>query len=56
MYVYRISNLAVPYTVGFFAPDGSWVPESDYEHREEAAHRVHYLNGGNLAPYPSRRP
>ena len=36
----------VLYTVGFYKPDGKWVAESDHTDREEAAKRVHYLNGG----------
>ena len=35
------------FTVGFYAPDGEWMPESDHSTRTEAAERVHYLNGGN---------
>ena len=34
------------YTVGFYTPDGKFVSESDHATREEAASRVHYLNGG----------
>ena len=34
------------WTVGFYKPDGSFEPEGDYVIREEAAARVHYLNGG----------
>lgn len=33
------------FTVGFYDPNGRWVPESDYADREEAAERVNYLNG-----------
>ncbi len=33
------------YTVGFYAPNGKWEPESDHSDREEAAKRVAYLNG-----------
>jgi hypothetical protein len=33
------------WTVGFYTPDGKWEPESDHENSEEAAKRVHYLNG-----------
>lgn len=33
------------YTVGFYEPSGKWVPESDHSDRDEAAKRVHYLNG-----------
>lgn len=34
------------YTVGFYDPNGKWHPDSDYANREEAANRVHHLNGG----------
>jgi len=34
------------WTVGFYDPNGEWHPESDHSDREEAAKRVHYLNGG----------
>ena len=34
------------YTVGFYDPDGKFVPDSDHEDREEAAKRVRFLNGG----------
>ena len=34
------------WTVGHYDPDGGWHPDSDYNDREEAARRVHYLNGG----------
>ncbi len=36
------------WTVGFYAPDGEWHPDSDHDNREEAAERVHYLNGGGV--------
>lgn len=45
-YVYLKSEQGV-WTVGFYLPDGEWYPESDYNSSEEAAKRVHYLNGGN---------
>lgn len=35
------------YTVGFFDPDGQFVPESDHDNHLDAAMRVNYLNGGN---------
>jgi hypothetical protein len=35
------------WTVGFYTPEGKWVAESDHSNAEEAAKRVHYLNGGN---------
>lgn len=34
------------FTVGFYDPRGKWHPDSDHESRDEAAARVHYLNGG----------
>ena len=34
-------------TVGFYDPDGEWIAESDWGSAEEAAERVHYLNGGH---------
>ena len=43
MYVYIKSEPNL-YTVGFYKPDGTWEPESDYENREDAANRVHWLN------------
>ncbi len=45
MYVYLRSEPGL-YTVGYYAPDGQWMPESDYNSIDEAAKRVHYLNGG----------
>ena len=38
------------WTVGFYAPDGKWNPESDYNVQEEAAQRTARLNGGASAP------
>jgi len=34
------------WTVGFYDPKGGWVPESDHRDKEDAARRVHWLNGG----------
>jgi len=36
------------WTVGFYAPDGTWHPESDHGSPEEAAERVTRLNGGEV--------
>ena len=44
-YIYIESEKGL-WTVGFYKPDGKFVPESDHDSREEAAARVHYLNGG----------
>lgn len=35
------------WTVGFYDPNDTWEPESDHGSREEAARRVHWLNGGS---------
>lgn len=45
-YVYTKTGPGV-YTVGFYDPSGDWFPESSYNSIEEAAKRVHWLNGGN---------
>lgn len=37
------------WTVGFYTPDGVWKPESDHDSKEEAAKRVHWLNGGKAS-------
>lgn len=34
------------WTVGFYDPDGKWIAESDHGRANDAAERVHYLNGG----------
>jgi len=46
-YAYTQSERTL-WTVGFYAPDGTWFAESDWPTPEEAAERVHWLNGGNL--------
>jgi hypothetical protein len=52
MYVYIQTEPGL-YTVGFYAPDGTWHPDSDHGSREEAAERVHYLNGGKRRTEPA---
>jgi hypothetical protein len=50
MYVYieQYGNDSPPlYTVGFYAPDGKFHPESDFASADDAAWRVHFLNGGS---------
>ena len=44
MWVYIMSEPGL-WTVGFYAPDGSWHTDSDWNAREDARERVHYLNG-----------
>ena len=46
-YVYIQSEKTL-WTVGFYKADGKWYSESDWESKEQAATRVHYLNGGAL--------
>lgn len=47
MYVYRLTERNPHlYTVGFYAPDGTWHPESDHGSEKEAEERVVLLNGG----------
>lgn len=45
VYVYIRSEPSL-WTVGFYGPDGKWEPESDHASPDDAAARVHYLNGG----------
>ncbi len=44
MYVYFRSESNL-WTVGFYTPQGQWIAESDHSTAEEAANRVHWLNG-----------
>jgi hypothetical protein len=46
MYVYIKSEPGL-WTVGFYKPDGEWMPESDQTSEADAAWRVHFLNGGS---------
>jgi hypothetical protein len=34
------------WTVGHYSPSGEWRAESDHDNPQEAAARVHHLNGG----------
>jgi hypothetical protein len=36
------------WTVGYYDPSGKWHPESDHGTSDEAANRVHWLNGGDI--------
>lgn len=44
MWVFRL--IAWMFAVGFFTPDREWVEDERFPTRNEAALRVHYLNGG----------
>ena len=46
MYVYIQTECGL-WTVGFYDTQGTWHPESDYDDKERAAERVHFLNGGS---------
>jgi len=46
MYVYIESEKGL-WTVGFYDPQGKFHPENDFNDRDDAANRVHFLNGGN---------
>ena len=35
------------YTVGHYAPEGTFIPLRDFSLAEEAARYIHWLNGGN---------
>ena len=48
MYVYRVTGEGI-WTTGFYAPDGTWDPESDHESAESAACRTAWLNGSNCS-------
>lgn len=43
-YVYIRSEQNL-WTVGFYDPSGRWISESDHSAPQEAAERVHWLNG-----------
>lgn len=49
MYVYEYLRDAGVYTVGFYKPDGEFVPESDHKTAKEAVSRVNWLNGGSTS-------
>ena len=52
MFVYK--HTGAGWTVGFYNPQGDFEEETNYLEQEDAAKRVHYLNGGNLEQ-PKRR-
>lgn len=44
MYVYIRSEPEL-WTVGFYTPNGTWMPESDHDSKQDALDRVALLNG-----------
>jgi len=54
MYVYVervVIDGGTEYTVGHYAPGGTWVPHSTYGSHSDAGRLVNYLNGGTGAPF-----
>ncbi len=47
MYIYREVREGL-WQVGYYDPAGNFHTESDHTVREDAAKRVHYLNGGEV--------
>lgn len=47
MWVYVQSEPGL-YTTGFYDPNGVWHSDQDFKDSQDAACRVHWLNGGNL--------
>jgi len=37
------------WTVGYYDPSGRWQADSDHGSSDEAAERVHWLNGGDVS-------
>ena len=48
-YVYIKSEPGL-WTVGFYDPDGKWIPESDHDSTDSASKRVAWLNGNRGEP------
>ena len=46
MYIYKRTEEQL-WTVGYYDPSGKFQPESDHDTSEEAAKKVHWLNGGS---------
>jgi hypothetical protein len=55
MYKYIQSEPGL-WTVGFYDPQGKWVPESDHTSTVAAAQRVNYLNGQLVAGIDNEDP
>jgi hypothetical protein len=46
IWLYLKSRSERLWTVGFYTPQGDWMPVSDHDSENDAMVRVHYLNGG----------
>jgi hypothetical protein len=53
MYVVQQSDDGV-WTVGYYTPAYTWVPESDHSTSDEAVERMRYLNGAPAPGKPTR--
>lgn len=38
------------WTVGYYSPTGAFYSDADFDTRDDARRRCHYLNGGSLPP------
>lgn len=47
MYVF-IRTASDQWESGFYDPEGAWYAESEHDTKEDAAWRVHFLNGGSV--------
>lgn len=45
MYIYKKTGKQV-FTVGYYDPGGKFVTETVHTEKDDAAKRIHYLNGG----------
>lgn len=52
MYVYKKTEKQL-WTVGYYNPHGRWESESDHNNQDDAAWRVHWLNGGDHQSNPN---
>jgi len=50
VYLHTESNPDL-WTVGFYNPEGKFIPESDHSDKEEAFKRTAYINGQKLVSY-----
>ena len=45
MWVYMRSETGL-FTTGYYDPKGVWHPDKDFDNKDAASNRVHFLNGG----------
>jgi hypothetical protein len=49
MWIYQRTEHSM-WTTGSYGPDGNWMPDCDFDTKEEAARRCNWLNGGTGQP------